>query len=74
MSNHKAWTWDHRESKPLDPKFLPLDHHLDGYGYWFNACIKGPTSISYCFFLEYIFTVKCVFKSVQEFESVSIDI
>jgi hypothetical protein len=30
--------------------------------------------IAYCFFLEYIFTVKCVFKIVEEFESVSIDI
>jgi hypothetical protein len=31
MSNHKARIWDHRESKSLDPKLLPLDHHLDGY-------------------------------------------
>jgi len=33
MSNHKARTWDHRESKPLDLKFLPLDHHLDDLQY-----------------------------------------
>jgi len=31
MSNHKARTWDHRGSKPLGPKLLPLGHHLDGY-------------------------------------------
>ena len=31
MSNHKVRIWDHRENKPLDPKFLPLDHHLDGF-------------------------------------------
>jgi len=30
MSNHRAWTWDHRGSKPLGPKLLPLGHHLDG--------------------------------------------
>ena len=29
MSNHRARTWDHREIKPFDPKFLSLDHHLD---------------------------------------------
>jgi hypothetical protein len=29
MSNHKARTWDHKESKPLDLKFLSLAHHLD---------------------------------------------
>jgi hypothetical protein len=29
MSNYKTRTWDYRESKPLDPKFLLLDHHLD---------------------------------------------
>jgi hypothetical protein len=32
MSNHRARTWDHRGSKPFDPKLLPLGHHLDGYG------------------------------------------
>jgi hypothetical protein len=31
MSNHKARTWDHRESKLLGSKLLPLDHHLDGW-------------------------------------------
>jgi len=31
MNNHRARTWDHRENKPLDPKFLLLSHHLDGY-------------------------------------------
>ena len=31
MSSHKARTWDHRENKPLDLKFLLLDHHLDNY-------------------------------------------
>jgi len=30
MSNHRARTWDHRGSKPLSPKLLPLGHHLDG--------------------------------------------
>ena len=30
MSNHMTRTWDHRESKSLDPKLLPLGHHLDG--------------------------------------------
>jgi len=30
MSNHRARTWDHKGSKSLDLKFLPLDHHLDG--------------------------------------------
>ena len=30
MSNHRARTWDHKGSKPLDPKLLLLDHHLDG--------------------------------------------
>jgi len=29
MSNHRVRTWDHRGSKPLGPKLLPLDHHLD---------------------------------------------
>jgi hypothetical protein len=28
MSNHRARTWDHRESKSLGPKLLPLGHHL----------------------------------------------
>jgi len=31
MSNHRARTWDHRGSKPLGPKLLPLGHHLDGW-------------------------------------------
>jgi hypothetical protein len=31
MSNHKAWTWDHRGSKLLGPKLLPLGHHLDDF-------------------------------------------
>ena len=31
MSNHRAWTLDHRGSKSLGLKLLPLDHHLDGY-------------------------------------------
>ena len=31
MSNHRTWTWDQRGSKPLDLKFLLLDHHLNGY-------------------------------------------
>jgi hypothetical protein len=31
MNNHRARTWDHRGSKPLNSKFLPLSHHLDGY-------------------------------------------
>ena len=31
MSNHRARTWDHRGSKPLGSKLLPLGHHLDGY-------------------------------------------
>jgi hypothetical protein len=31
MNNHRARTWDHRESKPLGLKLLPLSHHLDGY-------------------------------------------
>jgi hypothetical protein len=30
MSNYRAWTWYHRGSKPLGPKLLPLNHHLDG--------------------------------------------
>jgi hypothetical protein len=30
MSNHRARTWDHRGSKHLGPKLLPLGHHLDG--------------------------------------------
>jgi hypothetical protein len=33
MSNHRAQTWDHRGSKPLGPKLLPLGHHLDGFIY-----------------------------------------
>jgi hypothetical protein len=30
MSNHRDRTWDHKENKLLDPKFLLLDHHLNG--------------------------------------------
>jgi hypothetical protein len=37
MSNHKTWTWDHRESKSLDLKFLPLGHHVDG---WFRQFLN----------------------------------
>jgi len=29
MSNHKARTWDHIKSKPLNFKLLLLSHHLD---------------------------------------------
>jgi hypothetical protein len=30
MSNHRDRTWDHKENKPLDPKFLLLDQYLNG--------------------------------------------
>jgi hypothetical protein len=39
MSNHRARTWDHRGSKPLDPKLLPLGHHLDGSSFVTLTCI-----------------------------------
>jgi hypothetical protein len=29
-----ARTWDHRRSKPLSSKLLPLGHHLDGYSFF----------------------------------------
>ena len=35
MSNHRARTWDHRRSKHLDLKLLPLGHHLDGLKLFF---------------------------------------
>jgi len=38
MNNHRARTWNHRESKPLGPKLLPLDHHLDGYIILYFTC------------------------------------
>ena len=37
MSNHRARTWNHRGSKPLDPKLLPLSHHLDGWRVLFSS-------------------------------------
>ena len=40
MSNHMARIWKHRGSKPLSPKFLLLDHHLDGYN-TFSIYITG---------------------------------
>ena len=41
MSNHRARTWDHRGSKPFDPKLLSLDHHLDGCkGLTLNSTFK----------------------------------
>jgi hypothetical protein len=41
MSNHRARTWDHRGSKPLGPKLLPLDHHLDGFDFFNIAPLSG---------------------------------
>jgi len=40
MSNHKTQTWDHRGSKPPDSKFLPLNHHLDGYHPEFSKVLR----------------------------------
>ena len=48
MSNHGARTWDHKGSKPLGPKLLPLGHHLDDL---------SPTifiiKCGCCYFLKY---------------------
>ena len=44
-------TWNHRGSKSLGPKLLPLDHHLDGYYLMFLinhgvsfSCLKPETN------------------------------
>jgi len=41
MSNHKAQTWDHKESKPLSSKLLLLGHHLDGWNILNLITLKG---------------------------------
>jgi hypothetical protein len=49
MSNHRVRTWDHRGSKSLGPKLLPLGHHLDGCLIIFNdkwCC--GRKAWKYC--------------------------
>jgi hypothetical protein len=55
MSNHRARTWDHRGSKPLNPKLLPLDYHLDGFLHPHSDLIGCGVQISLLVWYIYIY-------------------